>query len=151
MERGTKACTFLLITMGRPSLIPFQKPIRTRSPSVSRITRISQHCSQNSAASIWNCYGVERPIFSLKGGGFIMEETLMYLTGNDSRLAQYLISALSRLFISFFSAKTEDENEAEPINPIQDTGGAPGQGSPCLFSITQFIRSSSGCSMYKSY
>ena len=61
-----------------------------------------------------------------------MEATLMYLTGNDSRLAQELISALSNLFISFFSAETEGENEAEPINPIQSTGGTPGQGSPCL-------------------
>lgn len=34
-----------------------------------------------------------------------MDATLMYLTGNDSRLAEELISALSALFISFFSAK----------------------------------------------
>ena len=46
-----------------------------------------------------------------------METTLMYLTGNDSRLAKDLISALSALFISFFSAEKEDENEAEPIRP----------------------------------
>ena len=54
-----------------------------------------------------------------------MEATLMYLTGNDSRLAQDLISALSTLFISFFSAETEDENETESINPIQSPGGTP--------------------------
>ena len=46
-----------------------------------------------------------------------METTLMYLTGNDSRLAEDLISALSALFIFFFSAEKEDENEAEPIRP----------------------------------
>ena len=61
-----------------------------------------------------------------------MEATLMYLTGNDSRLAQDLISALSTLFISFFSAETEDENETESINPIQSPGGTPEQGGPCL-------------------
>lgn len=61
-----------------------------------------------------------------------MESTLMYLTGNDSRLAQDLISALSALFISFFSAETEDENESESINSIQSTGGASEQGSSGL-------------------
>ena len=40
-----------------------------------------------------------------------METTLMYLTGNDSRLAQDLISALSILFLSFFSVEMEDEHE----------------------------------------
>ena len=43
-----------------------------------------------------------------------MDATLMYLTGNDSRLAEELISALSALFISFFSGKKEDEYESEP-------------------------------------
>ena len=61
-----------------------------------------------------------------------MEATLMYLTGNDSRLAQDLISALSALFLSFFSAETEEEHETESINPSQSTGGTPGQGSPGL-------------------
>ena len=61
-----------------------------------------------------------------------METTLMYLTGNDSRLAEDLISALSALFISFFSAEKEDENEAEPINSVQSTGGTPKPGSPGL-------------------
>ena len=42
-----------------------------------------------------------------------MDATLMYLTGNDSRLAEELISALSALFISFFSAKKEDEYESD--------------------------------------
>ena len=50
-----------------------------------------------------------------------MEAILMHLTGNDSRLAQELISALSILFISFFSAGKKDENEAEPAGPVQST------------------------------
>ena len=57
-----------------------------------------------------------------------METTLMYLTGNDSRLAEDLISALSALFISFFSA----EKEAEPITSVQSPGGTPEPGSPGL-------------------
>ena len=61
-----------------------------------------------------------------------METTLMYLTGNDSRLAEDLISALSALFISFFSAEKEDKNEAEPINSVQSTGRTPEPGSPGL-------------------
>ena len=61
-----------------------------------------------------------------------METTLMYLTGNDSRLAEDLISALSALFISFFSAEKEDENEAEPISSVQIPGGTPEPGSPGL-------------------
>ncbi len=61
-----------------------------------------------------------------------MEATLMYLTGNDSRLVEDLISALSALFISFFSAEKEDENEAEPTNSVQGTGGTPEPGSPGL-------------------
>lgn len=52
-----------------------------------------------------------------------MEATLMYLTGNDSRLAEELIPALSSLFISFFSAETEDKNETESINAAQSTAG----------------------------
>lgn len=131
MARDTKVSTFLLITMGRPSLILFQKLIATRFPSVSKITKISQHYLQSSAALTWNCSGAESPTFSLKGGS-IMESTLMYLTGNDSRLAQDLILALSALFISFFSAETEDENETESINSIQSTGGASEQGSSSL-------------------
>ena len=47
-----------------------------------------------------------------------MEATLMHLTGNDPRLAEELIAALSTLFISFFSAGKEDENEAEPADQI---------------------------------
>ncbi len=61
-----------------------------------------------------------------------MEATLMYLTGNDSRLAQDLISALSALVLSFFSAETEEEREAQSISPIQSPDTAPGQGSPGL-------------------
>ena len=61
-----------------------------------------------------------------------METTLMYLTGYDSRLAEDLISALSTLFISFFSAEKEDENETEPITSVQSTGGTPEPGSPGL-------------------
>ena len=61
-----------------------------------------------------------------------METTLMYLTGNDSRLAEDLISALSALFISFFSAEKEDENEAEPISSVQSPGGTPEPVSPGL-------------------
>ena len=34
-----------------------------------------------------------------------MAATLMYLTGNDSRLAEELISALSALFIPSFGGK----------------------------------------------
>ena len=52
-----------------------------------------------------------------------MEATLMYLTGNDSRLAQDLISALSALFLSFFSAETEEEHETESISPAQSGKG----------------------------
>ena len=52
-----------------------------------------------------------------------MEATLMYLTANDSHLAEDLISALSALFISFFSAETEDENETGSINAAQSTAG----------------------------
>lgn len=36
-----------------------------------------------------------------------MEATLMYLTGNDSRLADDLICALSALFVSFFASEKE--------------------------------------------
>lgn len=61
-----------------------------------------------------------------------MEATLMHLTGNDPRLAEELIAALSTLFISFFSAGKEDENEAEPADPVQSTGPAPEPGSPGL-------------------
>ena len=61
-----------------------------------------------------------------------METTLMYLTGNDSRLAQDLISALSILFLSFFSVEMEDEHETESINPIQSTDGTSGEGVPGL-------------------
>ena len=61
-----------------------------------------------------------------------MEATLMYLTGNDSRLAEELISALSALFISFFSAEKEDEYESEPNHSVQDTGGTPKPGSTGL-------------------
>lgn len=38
-----------------------------------------------------------------------MEAALMYLTGNNSRLAEDLISAFSVLFISFFSAEKEEK------------------------------------------
>ena len=62
-----------------------------------------------------------------------MEATLMYLTGNDSRLAEELISALSALFISFFLAGKEDSHEAELFNPIQDTGGTSEPGSTGLY------------------
>ena len=58
-----------------------------------------------------------------------MEATLMHLTGNDSRLAEELISALSTLFISFFTAGKEDENEVEPAGSVQSTGGTPEPGS----------------------
>ena len=61
-----------------------------------------------------------------------MEATLMYLTGNDSRLAEELISALSALFISFFSAEKEDEYESEPNYSVQDTGGTSESGSAGL-------------------
>ena len=61
-----------------------------------------------------------------------MEATLMYLTGNDSRLAEELISALSALFISFFSAEKEDEYESEPNYSVQDTGGTSESGSTGL-------------------
>ena len=61
-----------------------------------------------------------------------MEATLMYLTGNDSRLAEELISALSALFISFFSAEKEDEYESEPNYSVQDTGGTSEPGSTGL-------------------
>ena len=61
-----------------------------------------------------------------------METTLMYLTGNDSRLAEDLISALAALFISFFSAERDDKNETEPVNPVQSTGRTPEPGSPGL-------------------
>ena len=56
----------------------------------------------------------------------------MHLTGNDSRLAQDLISALSNLFVSFFSAEMEDTNETEPVSPAQSTCRTPKQGSPRL-------------------
>lgn len=56
----------------------------------------------------------------------------MYLTGNDSRLAEDLISALSALFISFFSAEKDDENEAEHITSVQSMGGTSEPGSPGL-------------------
>ena len=61
-----------------------------------------------------------------------MEATLMYLTGNDSRLAEELISALSALFISFFSAEKEDEYESEPNYSVQDSGGTSEPGSTGL-------------------
>ena len=61
-----------------------------------------------------------------------METTLMYLTGNDSRLAEDLISALAALFISFFSAERDDKNETEPVNSVQSTGRTPEPGSPGL-------------------
>lgn len=61
-----------------------------------------------------------------------MEAILMYLTGNDSRLAEELISALSALVISFFSVEKEDENEAEPVNSVQSADGTPEPGSPDL-------------------
>ena len=52
-----------------------------------------------------------------------MESTLMYLTGNDPRLAEDLISAFSALFISFFSAGKEGKDETEPVNSVQSAGG----------------------------
>ena len=61
-----------------------------------------------------------------------MEATLMYLTGNDSRLAEELISALSALFISFFSAEKEDAYESGPNYSVQDTGGTSESGSTGL-------------------
>ena len=61
-----------------------------------------------------------------------MEATLMYLTGNDPHLAEDLISALSSLFLSFFLAETEDENETEPVNASQSTAGTPEQECPGL-------------------
>lgn len=56
----------------------------------------------------------------------------MHLTSNDPRLAEELISALSTLFISFFSTGKEDENETEPVNSVQSANRAPEPGSPGL-------------------
>lgn len=67
--------------MGRLILTLFQKPIKTVSPNASKITRISQHCSQSSAALTWNCSGAERSTFSLKGGGH---------NGNNSHVSDRL-------------------------------------------------------------
>ena len=45
-----------------------------------------------------------------------MEATLIYLTGNDSHLADDLICALSALFVSFFaSEKEENQHEPDPV------------------------------------
>lgn len=50
-----------------------------------------------------------------------MEGTLAYLTGNDPRLADDLISALSSLFIAFFSAEMEDERHGAESEQITES------------------------------
>lgn len=44
MERGTKACTSLPIMTGRHAWISYPRLIKTLSPNVLRIMRISQPC-----------------------------------------------------------------------------------------------------------
>ena len=63
-----------------------------------------------------------------------MEVTLMYLTGNDSHLADDLICALSTLFVSFFASEKEEEQHESTLScsVSQNQAGSSGQGSPDL-------------------
>ena len=50
-----------------------------------------------------------------------MEGTLAYLTGNDPRLADDLISALSSLFVAFFSVEMEDKRHGAESEQIAES------------------------------
>lgn len=63
-----------------------------------------------------------------------MEETLAFITGNNSELAQDLIWVLSRLVCSFFSQREENADELYIHTPNQDTSGTSDQRSSGLCS-----------------